>query len=107
MDARRLARGVYRPGNSVRCGHVSGPLVRLDMAAGPDEVRGPTPDQGIALCGAWNWTGLVDPGANRFAIRSRSPSQNLEPSGSGGRGRHLVSERPLFNENGPDDTGRF
>jgi hypothetical protein len=48
--------------NPVGCGHVSGPSMRPELAAGPDEVRGPTSNQGIALCCVWHWPGLVDPG---------------------------------------------
>src|ERR671912_75163 len=95
MDALRLARVRCCSGDLVGCSHVFGPLSRPNQAAGPDEIRRPTPDQGTALGGARNWAGLVGPRLDRFAITSRSPSQPCRrPPQAGAPAAALRKGRP-------------
>jgi hypothetical protein len=68
MDAPRLARVSYGvPAWSVGCCHLFG-LMCSPQAAGPDEIRGSTPDQSRELVGPLLQAGLADPGPTCCAI---------------------------------------
>lgn len=77
-----VCKGCYAATSLVGCGHVFGPWCSRYTATGPDEVRGPTPNQGIALCVALG-TGrvLLIPGLTGSPSAHNHPRKSMAPAG--------------------------